>query len=1029
MSFIQKLFTSRDNNANSANYVGQEDRLWYDPVTNTIRVSDGSTPGGSSITVASGNITFGDFVASGNTMTLSNPNESMNFVSTGNGSVNIYGGGGFNVHTNGANSNVAISLLPSGFTTFNVPSVTTGQTGVLIDGSASSNTGGPIPQVPGTMLRVVGNDGSGNPLTVDAYGTGINSGVTTRGARGTAATPTATQTGDVFGRFAGVGYGTTNFTIDPSSTGGKAPTDIRFIALENFTDSHSGSQIQFSTSPIGSATRTLSATIDVTGITSNANVVVEGTTNSTTPSTGALVVDGGAGIAKDVWIGGNLWSNNIITNYVGSANAGANLYLQAGSDSSGEVVVSSDSFDVRTTTNPNPVFQVNGQGEVKILTPTFDANTGAVSIVGSSTGNSVNPQQGGVMLHVTGQPGSPSRIYNDGAGQYAAFIGRMYNGTSDAPTQLLANQIIARFAGTPYTSGGWPTISTVRVDMVASENQSVTNEGSRIELWATPIASNTIAKIVSFDSNGITFATDGSVQNTAGIPLYYMANANGVATLDNSGKVPTSQLPAGAVVYKGAWDASTNTPTLADGTGTAGFEYSVSNGGTVNFGDGPITFYAGDFVIYSGTVWQRIPGSGSVVASFNTRTGAVTLQSSDVTTALGYTPYNGSTNPNGYVNSSQAAAAAPVQSFNTRTGAITLQSSDVTTALTSGSLVNAKLANSNVIIGNTTISLGSTVTTVTGLTGVTATTFTGNLSGSASSANSVAGANVSGAVAYATTANSVAGANVSGQVGNALIAGTVYTNAQPNITSVGTLTSLTVTGNTTTGNLIISSGGEVVLAAGTTGTAPIVFQSGTLESTANLTAGDMEYDGKVLYFTPNGTQRGILPSEQFFINNANITLGANTSAQSIFGLTNGVSVTTGVRYKYHIVINVEKTGAGSPNFGYGIGGTAVIAQHTYQAQAATNLASLGTTGASQMLSEVLTTNFSTAVSLGAMGGGNPTYSAFEITGYLDITTGGYINPQVTFSAAPGGAVLLPLSSMRIFPVGVISANTSVGTWS
>ena len=41
-------------------------------------------------------------------------------------------------------------------------------------------------------------------------------------------------------------------------------------------------------------------------------------------------------------------------------------------------------------------------------------------------------------------------------------------------------------------------------------------------------------------------------------------------------------------------------------------------------------------------------GASSGVSSFNTRTGAVTLGSSDVTSALGYTPYN-STNPNGYI--------------------------------------------------------------------------------------------------------------------------------------------------------------------------------------------------------------------------------------------------------------------------------------------------------------------------------------------------------------------------------------------
>lgn len=76
----------------------------------------------------------------------------------------------------------------------------------------------------------------------------------------------------------------------------------------------------------------------------------------------------------------------------------------------------------------------------------------------------------------------------------------------------------------------------------------------------------------------------------------------------------------------------------------------------------------------------------------------------------------------------------------------------------------------------------------------------------ANSANSVAGANVSGEVAFAAVANSVAGANVFGTVANATYAinaghantaNTVTDNAQPNITSVGTLTGLDVNGNIT----------------------------------------------------------------------------------------------------------------------------------------------------------------------------------------------------------------------------------------
>lgn len=46
MSFIQNLFTSRDNNTDLATYVGQLGRIWFDPVTNAFYVSDGITPGG-----------------------------------------------------------------------------------------------------------------------------------------------------------------------------------------------------------------------------------------------------------------------------------------------------------------------------------------------------------------------------------------------------------------------------------------------------------------------------------------------------------------------------------------------------------------------------------------------------------------------------------------------------------------------------------------------------------------------------------------------------------------------------------------------------------------------------------------------------------------------------------------------------------------------------------------------------------------------------------------------------------------------
>ena len=91
--------------------------------------------------------------------------------------------------------------------------------------------------------------------------------------------------------------------------------------------------------------------------------------------------------------------------------------------------------------------------------------------------------------------------------------------------------------------------------------------------------------------------------------------SNGYASLDSAGKVPIAQLPSSIMEYKGTWNAATNTPTLANGTGDTGDVYICNVAGTVNFGAGPLTFAVGDYVIYSGTIWQRSSGAVGTVTS------------------------------------------------------------------------------------------------------------------------------------------------------------------------------------------------------------------------------------------------------------------------------------------------------------------------------------------------------------------------------------------------------------------------------
>lgn len=111
--------------------------------------------------------------------------------------------------------------------------------------------------------------------------------------------------------------------------------------------------------------------------------------------------------------------------------------------------------------------------------------------------------------------------------------------------------------------------------------------------------------------------------------------SNGYASLDSTGKVPISQLPSSIMEYKGTWNAATNTPTLANGTGDTGDVYICNVAGTVNFGAGPITFAVGDYVIYSGTIWQRSSGAvGTVTSVAASITGnAIGITGSPVTTS------------------------------------------------------------------------------------------------------------------------------------------------------------------------------------------------------------------------------------------------------------------------------------------------------------------------------------------------------------------------------------------------------------
>lgn len=108
-----------------------------------------------------------------------------------------------------------------------------------------------------------------------------------------------------------------------------------------------------------------------------------------------------------------------------------------------------------------------------------------------------------------------------------------------------------------------------------------------------------------------------------------------VPQLDNTGKISLDQIPAsviGGLTYKGAWDASTNTPTLQSGVGTKGWYYVVSVAGNTTL-DGHNDWLTGDLVVFDGTAWDKVAGHDGYVISVNSVqpiNGNVTLTPSNI---------------------------------------------------------------------------------------------------------------------------------------------------------------------------------------------------------------------------------------------------------------------------------------------------------------------------------------------------------------------------------------------------------------
>jgi plastocyanin len=262
--------------------------------------------------------------------------------------------------------------------------------------------------------------------------------------------------------------------------------------------------------------------------------------------------------------------------------------------------------------------------------------------------------------------------------------------------------VISSTGGSVYTL---PTATTTVLGGVKIDGSTITINGSGVissaSAYSLPTASTTVLGGVKIDGSTITL--NGSNQLIANYTTYTLPTAStsvlggvkvdgSTITINGSGVIAATG--AGAVVYKGTWNASTNTPTLANGVGTAGWQYAVSVSGTTNFGAGNITFTVGDFVLYSGTVWQQITAGG--IAAAGTLTGT-TLASNVVTSSLTTVGTLANLTVTNTITGSVSGSAGTVTSITGNT----LTSGQVTTALgfTPGTAYSLPTASTTVLGG------------------------------------------------------------------------------------------------------------------------------------------------------------------------------------------------------------------------------------------------------------------------------------------------------------------------------------------
>jgi len=761
----------------------------------------------------------------------------------------------------------------------------------------------------------------------------------------------------------------------------------------------------------------------------------------------------------------------------GNISAGGNLSI--GNISAGNLV-SANFLTGRLTTESQP--NITTVGVLGNLSVAGNINTGNISAVTRVTANQIsgllitgyqpNVTSVGTLasLNVTGNITTTSGVFignGSGLSQIVAanIVGSVPNAayasnagfaTQAAQSDLASVANIASVANTATTAGTVTTNAQPNITSVGTlTTLNVTGNVNANNFVGNFVGNITSANFAYYAGN----VTVASQPNITSVGTLTSLAVNGPITAANitanTGRFTgngsgLSQLQASNIVgtVANATYAVTAGTTTTAGTVTTNAQSNITSVGTLtslavtgNIAGGNIA--GGNLVsatYFTGTILTSSQPNITNVGTLSLLNVTGNVTAANITASTGRFAGNGSglTNLSGanVVGTVANATYALTAGFTTTAGTVTdnaqpnitsvgtLLSLAVSGNITGLNVAGGNLVSANYVTGTLTTQAQPNITSVgtlsllnvTGnVTSANITVTTGRFAGNGSGLSQLSGANVVGDVANATYATNA---------GSSTTAGTVTTNAQPNITSVGTLTSLDVTGNITGTNV---TGANLVSANFLTGTLttnsqPNITSVGTLTSLAvsgTITAANITATtGK---FTGNGRGLSQLTGSNVIgtVANATYALNAGNSITSNTVIDNAQPNITSVGTLTSLIVSGNITGANIT------GGNLVSANFltgTLTTSAQSNITSTGTLSLLNVSGNITATNIT--ANTGRFAGNGSGLS--QLTGANVLGTVANATFAVSAGSSNTSGTVTTNTQPNITSVGTLTTLTSSG---